>query len=124
LAGTIICCWEIFLPRLLTSFAAVPLFERIAIQDGVWRFHRARATGRYEIKEKEVEPPKAMSFVLYRFRLKLAFGAEDWPSDLTASAITQNTGYRDLGVVVQDRPRHPAKKGKGANVPVAERYSP
>ena len=82
------------------------------------------ATGRYEIKEKEVEPPKAMSFVLYRFRLKLAFGAEDWPSDLTASAITQNTGYRDLGVVVQDRPRHPAKKGKGANVPVAERYSP
>jgi hypothetical protein len=36
-------------------------------------------------------------------------------------AITHNTGYRDLlAVVVQDRPRHPAKKGKGANVPVAE----
>jgi len=50
-------------------------------------------------------------------RLQLAEHARALPL-----AIAENTGYRDLAVVVQDRPRHPAKKAKGANVPVAEGF--
>src|SRR5438552_16881748 len=34
-------------------------------------------------------------------------------------AVTQDAGHRDLGVVIEDRPRYPAKEGEGLHMPVA-----
>ena len=37
-------------------------------------------------------------------------------------AIAQDPRHRQLGVVVKDRQRYPAEKGKGRNVPVQKRF--
>jgi hypothetical protein len=52
-------------------------------------------------------------------RLQLGKG----PGPLPLAAI-QDPGYRQPGVVVEDRARHPAKEGKGRIVPVEEGLDP
>src|SRR5215208_4515236 len=37
-----------------------------------------------------------------------------------ALPVADNPGHRQLGVVIKDRLRHPAEKGKGRDVPVQE----
>ena len=96
-----------------------------SLQIGVQRLERGRLRGRgHEVGPGVLDQPFDLAFVVALARTAKAVCEQVMAHQLSegagalAPAVAADLGHRDLGVVVEDRQRHPVEELEGGDMPV------